>query len=81
MRVANILTSKKHPARIVDPFGARPCECDTVTVHTTDGKTLGEDMVECEACGWRLTLRELYKDHHPPDMSTMVGGASDGEEE
>lgn len=63
---AKILASREEPASVVDPFRARPCTCATVTVHTTDGEYLGDDLVECGACGWRLTLRELYRDHMPP---------------
>lgn len=52
----------------MDPFGARPCRCEMVTIHTTDGETLGEDLAECVPCGWRMTLSELYKDVKPPTL-------------
>ena len=66
--MARIIESREHPASKVDPFNARPCDCDTVVVHITDGETLGDDIVECQVCGWRLTMRELYKDVTPPDL-------------
>lgn len=69
MYVVKILASDEHPAARVDPFGARPCRCDTVTVHITDGESLGDDFVECRRCGWKMTLRELYKDVAPPDLT------------
>ncbi len=66
--MANILSTRDHPAERVDPFGARPCRCSTITIHTTDGEYLGDDIAECVPCGWRLTLAQLYKDHAPPSL-------------
>lgn len=70
--MVKILATKEHAAAAVDPFGARPCDCDTVTVHITDGDMLGDDIAECPSCGWRLTLRELYKDHAPPSLALPI---------
>jgi hypothetical protein len=64
-----IVDSREHPATTVDPFNARPCRCDTVIVHITDGETMGDDIAECPRCGWKMTLRELYKDVVPPDLT------------
>lgn len=64
-----IVKSRRHPASTVDPFNARPCRCETVIVHITDGETMGDDIAECPDCGWKLTLRELYKDVVPPSFN------------
>lgn len=55
-----ILDSSRHPRRVVDPLGLLDCQCDTVVVHTTSGKSLGDDVVECPTCGVRVTLREMF---------------------
>jgi len=77
--LAKVLNSQTHPAAHVDPFGARPCECETVTIHTTDGEFLGDDIAECVACGWKMTLAELYKDHAPPSLGPAMAGGNQGD--
>ena len=74
--MAKILSTREHPASHVDPFGARPWECETVTIHTTDGEFLGDDIAECTSCGWQMTLAELYKDHAPPSLAAKPAPGS-----
>jgi hypothetical protein len=58
--MTRVLDSRYHPAEAVDPFGLRPCRHARVLVHTTDGDSLGDDLVECRRCGWSTRLADLY---------------------
>jgi hypothetical protein len=61
-----IMASDDHPVRQVDPFGLLPCRCEMVTVHITNRESMGEDLVECRACGWATRLADLYEGMFPP---------------
>lgn len=71
--MANILQSATHRAKSVDPFGLRPCDCETIVVHITDGHGLADDIVECKTCKWSMPFKELYKDMRPPTSRRLSG--------
>lgn len=60
------MASHQHPVAKVDPFGRLPCRHQTVTVHITDGESIGEDLVECRRCGYAMRLADLYEGLFPP---------------
>jgi hypothetical protein len=55
-----IVASAEHPTHQVDPFRDLPCDCTSVTVHITDCRSIGDDLVECRRCGYVLRLADLY---------------------
>jgi len=55
-----VLATKENAVADLDPLRLLPCDHARVQVHTTNGEDLGYDMVECESCGYVVTLRDLY---------------------
>jgi len=59
-KAIRVLASDMHPRLSVDPFGLFPCECSELTVHTTTGHSLGDDLVECKVHKTLMSLREMF---------------------
>ena len=55
-----IMEEAAHPRIQVDPFGQLPCKHENVLVHTTNGKQLGDDLLECTRCEYVVSLSDLY---------------------
>ena len=55
-----ILSSESTLRTRVDPFDQLPCEHQEILVHTTNGDSLGDDLVQCVSCDFVITLRDLY---------------------
>jgi len=55
-----ILEEAAHLRTEVDPFGQLPCKHEAVLVHTTNGKQLGDDLLECTDCEYVVSLSDLY---------------------
>ena len=66
-----ILQSTEQDAQKVDPFKKKPCGCDTIWVHITDGYGLADDLVECKVCNWTMDFGTLYKDIRMPQSKKM----------
>lgn len=59
-----------HPRLHVDPFGQLPCEHDEVRIHITNGESMGDDLLECDDCGYVVTLRDLYAAVRMPALTS-----------
>jgi hypothetical protein len=70
-----IVATGEHRVGVVDPFGAisRVCRHDTVLVHITDARMLGDDLVECPRCGLVIRLADVYAaDQRAPAVAAAV---------
>lgn len=71
--IVKVLSQKRHSVTDVDPFGRLPCKHRTVIVHITDGESMGDDLVECDRCGYVIRLADLYKGLFPGGMPPVPG--------
>ncbi len=60
----------RHERAQIDPFGQLPCQHRTVIVHITNGRSLGDDLLECSSCGYVVTLSDLYAAIKMPSSTT-----------
>ncbi len=56
-----VMASAEHATAEMDPFGFLPCQHQTVLIHILDGETMGEDLVECQHCGYVVTMADLFR--------------------